>query len=93
VVVDVRVVNGETQLWMAGAKNHVTPVKQEALDLITYSAHVAPGSYGVLSLRDDEDQSLLNAFEVYVLRRSALTSQAGPFLSPFVPLLEDPPAD
>jgi hypothetical protein len=93
VVVDVRVVNGETQLWAAGAKNHATPVKQELLDLFTQIAHVAPGSYGVLYLHDDEDPAHCNAFEVYVLRRGALTMQADPFLSPFVPLVEDPPAD
>ena len=93
VVVDVRIVNGKTQLWAAGAKNHAAPVKQELLDLFTYIAHVAPGSYGLLYLHDDEDPTHFNAFEVYVLRRGALSVQADPFLSPFVPLVEDPPAD
>ncbi len=93
VVLDVRFVNGEAQLWAAGSKNHAMPIKQELLDLFTFVAHVAQGSYGLLYLHDDEDPEHLNVFQVYVLARGVLTAHADPFLSPFVPMVEDPPTD
>jgi Immunity protein 7 len=93
VVLDVRVVNGEAHLWAAGATNHVATIKQELFDLYHCVARVAPDSYGLLYMQDDEDPLHFNDFQVYALARGALTDRADPFLSPFVPVVEDPPGD
>jgi hypothetical protein len=90
VVLDLRRVNGEAQVWAAGFKNHATPVKRELLDMFHYFAQVAPGSYGLLYTRDDEDPDHDNEFRVYVLARGTLTEHADPFLSPIMPTVEDP---
>src|SRR5262249_28929453 len=90
VVLGVDVMNGQAHLWTAGCKNHATTIGQELLGLFHFIARVAPGSYGLLYTLDDEQPAHNNAFRVYVLARGALTEQADPFLSPFVPVVEDP---
>jgi Immunity protein 7 len=47
-------------------------------------------SYGLLYTRDDEDPAHEHTFRVFVLARGTLTERADPFLSPFVPGVEDP---
>ncbi len=89
VVIGFGMLNGESQLWIAGFKNHATVLRQELLDLLQYTADVAPGSYGLLYTLDDEDPIHYNAFRVYVLARGTVTERADPFLSPFVPRVED----
>ena len=54
---------------------------------------ITPGSYGLLYTLDDEDAAHVNAFRVYVLARGALVERTDPFLSPFVPVVEDPYRD
>jgi Immunity protein 7 len=90
VVIGLRILNGEAQLWAAGFKNHAAPLAQDILDLFVYISGVAPGSYGLLYTLDDEDPAHENAFRVFVLARGTLTERADPFLSPFVPCVEDP---
>lgn len=90
VVLSVSVMNGQAQLWTEGFKNHSATIGQELLDLFRYIAHVAPGSYGLLYIWDDEDLACDNEFRAYVLARGAFTERADPFLSPVVPTIEDP---
>ena len=89
VVVDIRWTNGAAHLWTAGFKNHAT-VCGDLLALYHHIARVAPGSYGLLYTCDDEDPIHENVFRVYALARGALIEQSDPFLSPFVPIVEDP---
>jgi hypothetical protein len=90
VVFDVRIVNGEAQLWAAGARNHAAPIEREALDLYHFIARAAPGSYGLLYIQDDEDPVHYNDFQMYLVARGVLTEHADHYLSPFVPVIEDP---
>lgn len=80
------VVNGLYVLWLAGHPNHKTDIP---LRLFEYVASQAPGSYGLLYIRDDDDQACPNAFQVWRLARGRLESAADPFLSPCVPIIED----
>ncbi len=86
---DVRVLNGEAHFWVDGFRSHAG-ARDELLNTFRYIAQVAPGSYGLLYLQDDEDPKYGNEFRVYVLARGALTEHADPFLSPFFPVVEDP---
>jgi hypothetical protein len=90
VVLGFGLMNDQARLWAVGVKNHATPLRQEMLDVYTYIGQVAPGSYGLLYMLDDEDPRHENAFSVFVLVRGTLTERADPFLSPFVPTVEDP---
>ena len=90
VVLELQVMNGQAQLWVAGCKNHSAPVGQELQELFNYIARVAPGSYGLLYTLDDEDPVHVR---VHVLARGAFTARQDPFLSPFVPVVEDSYSD
>jgi immunity protein 7 of polymorphic toxin system len=89
-----RRVNGQAHVRADGITTHSANVREPLLDVFRYIAQVAPGSYGLVYLRDDEeDPGHEQEFRVYVLARGELTEQADPFLTPFQPVVEDPPGD
>jgi len=87
---EVRLMNGEAFLHMAGNKNHRGVIGQELAGLLTYVAREAPGSYGLLYWRDDEGKAPAGPwnFQVTVMARGALTTRFDPFLSPTFPVVE-----
>lgn len=83
-------VNGEYQIIVSGVSNHKTQESEELLGVYKYIAKIAPGSYGLLYVKDDEDtKGLDNEFIVYTLVRGNLSIQKDMFLSPFIPIVED----
>ncbi|GMQ63650.1 Imm7 family immunity protein [Vallitalea maricola] len=83
-------VNGEYQIIVSGLSNHKTQESEELLGVYKYIAKIAPGSYGLLYVKDDEDtKGLDNEFIVYTLVRGNLSIQKDTFLSPFIPIVED----
>jgi hypothetical protein len=88
-LVDVRWMNGSPFLHLAGNPNHRGMLGDEILELFRYVARIAPGSYGLLYLWDDEDARYDNEFRVFRVVRGTVTEHADPFLSPAVPVLED----
>jgi len=83
--------NGEAFLTVTRLTNHFSGVVQEILDLFMRIAVIAPGSYGLLYLHDDEDgNGWMNDFQVYVLAKGVVTKRRDPFLSPCIPTVEDP---
>jgi Immunity protein 7 len=75
--------------WVAGNTNHRSQAIQDVFDLYAYISSVAPGSYGILYMHDDEEIGFENEFRVYVLTRGNLTVHKDPFLSPYFPVVED----
>jgi hypothetical protein len=63
-----------------------------ALELLKQIGSIAPGSYGVLYVLDDEASAReeRNGFGIWVLRRGEVSKHADELLSPFVPRCEDP---
>ncbi|MER7823050.1 immunity protein 7 of polymorphic toxin system [Streptomyces sp. CG 926] len=86
-LLDLRRMNGELFLHFGGFSNHRAP---EILDLFRYVGTVAPGSYGLLHVRDDEDPRHENEVRVLRLVRGNVTQHTESSLSPCVPVLEDP---
>ena len=82
--------NGCDSLHLAGQHNHRTDY---VIDLFLWLATHAPGTYGLLYVRDDEDNSrggdYSNEFRVWKLCRGTLTELKDPFLSPCIPTVED----
>ncbi len=78
-------------MHVAGQHNHRS---EYIIELFQWVAENAPGSYGILYIRDDEDQSrdndYSNCFRVWRLCRGQLTERDDPFLSPAIPTVEDP---
>ncbi|MET9144633.1 Imm7 family immunity protein [Streptomyces sp. NPDC004042] len=91
-LLDLRWLNGEPFIHLGGCSNH-----RSAPDVEEFFAHVgavAPGSYGLLHIRDDEDPRHGNEIRVLRLARGTVTHHTEALLSPCVPVLEDagPPA-
>jgi hypothetical protein len=83
--------NGCDSVLIAGQHNHRN---EYVIDLFKWIAENAPGSYGILYIRDDEDSKrgydFTNEFRVWKLCRGILIEQEDPFLSPCIPTVEDP---
>jgi len=80
--------NNEMHLWLSGNTNHATE-HTAIVELFHYIAEVAPGAYGLLYTRNDEDATHPNHFRVWVLARGTLVERGDPFLSPYFPDVED----
>jgi hypothetical protein len=94
-VLDIRVINGAFHIWSSGHHNHKATGAYCPIEFFQYIAKVAPGSYGILYVFDDEDMidDNSNKFKVYVLAKGSLLEHKDPFLSPFVPTVESFPMD
>ncbi len=87
-ILELRAVNGQFHLVVSTFRNRRDSYVDEAFGLFEFLAEEAPGSYGLLYLRD-EDAPDSDGFEVCVLARGRLTRKTDPFLSPCVPVIED----
>ncbi|MEU4092049.1 Imm7 family immunity protein [Streptomyces sp. NPDC026673] len=86
-LMDLRWMNGELFLHLGGFSNH----RDEAvLGFFEEVGERAPGSYGLLHVRDDEDPGHENEIVVHRLVRGVAAVHVEPSLSPCVPVLEDP---
>ncbi|MYW65912.1 hypothetical protein GTY65_17895 [Streptomyces sp. SID8379] len=87
-LLDLRWMNGEPFLHVGGHSNH--RASPDVVALYEHVAAVAPGSYGLLHIRDDEDPDHGNEVRVVRLARGTLTHHTEALLSPCVPAVEDP---
>ncbi len=55
--------------------------------ILTQLGEMAPGSYGLFFVRDDDHGG---SFRVLAMRRGRVTDQLDEYLSPIVPAIEDP---
>lgn len=82
--------NGSYYLHIGGFTNRKGAEAAEIEALYQLIGEIAPGSYGLLYTRDDENlEGYDNEFRVKVLARGQLKEQSDPFLSPCVPVIED----
>lgn len=84
-VADLRLANGDHHLWLAGMHNH----RGAVVELFHAVAALAPGSYGLLHVLDDEDPATPNAWVCHVMRRGTVTAVPDAHLSPHIGLVED----
>jgi hypothetical protein len=88
-LLDFRWMNGIPYLHLAGAPNRRGTWEAEIVDLFAQIARLAPGSYGLLYLRDEDDPFHGNEFRVYRMARGQITEHIDQFLTPVVPTVED----
>lgn len=101
-LMDLRTMNGRHYIHMAGAPNHRGGHGPKIIELFAAVGKLAPGSYGLLHVWDDEgpfpsDKPTAyengpwdtNEFRVFRLVRGELTEHADTLLSPAIPTLED----
>ncbi|WP_332880986.1 Imm7 family immunity protein [Streptomyces sp. NBC_00564] len=87
-LLDLRWMNGEPFIHLGGHSNHRS--SPDVVGLFEHVAAVAPGSYGLLHIRDDEDPGHENEVQVLRLARGTITRHSDALLSPCIPTLEDP---
>lgn len=92
-LLDLRFVNGVPSLHLAGFPNHRGLHGGDVEALFAAVGALAPGSYGLLYVRDDESADHANEFRVFRMARGRVTEHADPFLSPCVPTVEDEMGD
>jgi hypothetical protein len=90
-LLDLRWMNGEPFIHLGGFSNH--SLSSDVDGLFGYVAAIAPGSYGLLHVRDDEDPGHENEVRVLRLVRGGLTQHTEALLSPCIPTLEGPFTD
>ncbi|WP_158879966.1 Imm7 family immunity protein [Amycolatopsis anabasis] len=88
-LLDLRWMNGVPHVHLAGSPIRRGSWGEEIVELFNQIARLAPGSYGLLYVRDDDDPFQGNEFQVYRMARGQVTRHADPFLSPVVPTVED----
>lgn len=68
-VLDMKAINGQYHLWMTGLWNREPSSKFSPVEIMKNIGIIAPGSYGMLYVFNDEHPKCFNEFEVYVLPR------------------------
>jgi len=96
--------NAVYMLQMSFCNNHYATNAAEVIKFFEYIAQIAPGSYGLLYLQDDEGKMLSQTFQrpledamnqdcvitVLVMARGQVVRRKDPFLSPTIPRTEEP---
>ena len=79
--------NYQYHLMMSGNANHY---REEPLQLFNIIRDLAPGSYGLLHIHDEEDRDGWdNHFQVWVLKKGSLERCRDTLLSPYTPEVEE----
>ena len=81
--------NGSLRCWFIGFSNHCAQEWFEILEFYRLLAENAPGSYGILSCRDDEDEDKNNEFRIFVLKKGKVIEVNDLLLSPCIPEIEE----
>jgi hypothetical protein len=88
-LMDLRPMNGEYCIHLGGNPNHRGQHGEAVVNLFVEVGRLAPGSYGLLYVHDDEHPDHMSSFRVYRLVRGTVTEHADHLLSPVIPVLED----
>lgn len=89
-LLDLRGLNVGPFLHVGGKPNHRGTWGPAIIELFRQVGRIAPGSYGLLYVWDDESGPHANEFRVFRLVRGELTEHPDSLLSPCIPTLEDP---
>lgn len=85
-LMDLRWPNGQLFLHMGGGPNHRSPA---TIEFFVELGRIAPGSYGLLHVLDDEHPEHHDQARVFRMVRGRVTEHPEPLLSPCIPTLED----
>ena len=87
---EIKVRNGSWYMNFSIFSNRKNSETEEAFALFQKIAEIAEGSYGLIYLYDDEDNTgKENQFQVFVLARGIVKETNDIFLSPIIPTIED----
>ena len=87
--IKIKVKNGEYYLEHTLFTNHFSQEVRETLELFYKISEIAPGSYGLLYIHNDEDKKNYNSFCVYKAAKGKVTKLEDVYLSPYIPIVEE----
>ncbi|GLY38139.1 hypothetical protein Amsp01_041630 [Amycolatopsis sp. NBRC 101858] len=88
-LMDLQPMNGTDYIHLGGSPNRRGQHGAEVIDLFAKVGQLAPGSYGLLYVHDDEHPEHRLSFRVFRLARGRVTEHTDDLLSPVIPTLED----
>ncbi|MEV6880033.1 Imm7 family immunity protein [Amycolatopsis sp. NPDC051128] len=88
-LMDLRPMNGTYYIHLGGNPNHRGQHGEAVVGLFAKVGQLAPGSYGLLYVHDDEHPAHMLSFRVFRLVRGTVTEHSDHLLSPVIPTLED----
>ncbi|MGK3208469.1 Imm7 family immunity protein [Amycolatopsis sp. MEPSY49] len=88
-LMDLQPMNGTYYIHLGGNPNRRGQHGRAVIDLFAEVGRLAPGSYGLLYVYDNEDPEHMLSFRVHRLVRGTVTEHADHLLSPVIPTLED----
>ena len=80
-IIRMKGINGNFILVIAGGANHKSSDVVEIIDFYKSIPNIAPGSYGIMYLIDDEDNSL-DMFKIFKITKGKLIIEDDHYLSP-----------
>lgn len=81
--------NGLYFIHFSGSHNHNGDQLNKLRDLLKEVGCNAPGSYGILFFKDDENKEYNNEFQIFKLLRGEVKFERDKYLSPCNPLIEE----
>jgi hypothetical protein len=93
--IDVRYANGIPLFSIQGCNNHkwggyLDGNYNNLLEIFKLIGKIAPGSFGLLYIIDDEEEGFQNECQVFIMKKGVLEKVKDPFFSPLIPTVEDP---
>jgi hypothetical protein len=86
---ELKCINGNNYLYIGINHNHDNEYLDEVKSVFSKIAKLAIGSYGLVYLRQPEDELYFNEFKVIKLNKGEVTIQEDSYLSPCNPKIED----
>lgn len=80
--------NGTAFINTLFCSNHRIPTVDEIIKTYKSISEIATGSYGIIYLKDDEDDEHFNEFQVYIFKKGQCTYQIDTYFSPCIPAIE-----
>ncbi|MBB4687101.1 immunity 7 family protein [Amycolatopsis jiangsuensis] len=88
-LVDLRWSSGLPMLHLGGLDKHGGAISPELLETFARVGELAPGSYGLLHVWDDQDPEHDNDFRVFRMARGQVSEHVDPHLTPVAPTVLD----
>lgn len=85
---DMRCINGSQVVTINGCRNHENGVIAKLVDFYRTVSEKAPGSFGLLYVRDGESSDESNEYQVYVMAKGRVEKRKDFYLSPCTPTIE-----
>ena len=85
----IEALNGYHTLFIGLNHNHENGYYDLIYQLLNEICIIAPGSYGIIYIRNDEDKLDFNKFKIIKIAKGKITIEDDDFLSPCNPIIED----